>query len=220
MQVVPGTYGRERINFSAPPANRVPEEMARFLDWLNAPSDMDLVIKAAVAPLWFITIHPLEDGNGRIAHSIGDLALARPEGTPHRYYSKSAEIQKERTAYYDLLEKTQKGNLDLTSWILWFLVSLRHAIEYAETTVANVLAKARFWDRASQFALNERQIKVVNWLLDGCEGKLASSKWAKITDCAQGTAGRDFATLVDRGLLRGGEGGGLNTHCEICLAGA
>ncbi|MBI6630746.1 Fic family protein [Pontibaca salina] len=218
LQVVSGSYGRERIHFSAPPADRVPGEMTRFLDWLNAPSEMDPVIKAAIAHFWFVTIHPFEDGNGRIARAIADLALARSESVPHRYYSMSTQIQKERKAYYDLLEKTQKGDLDITSWILWFLVSLRHAIQEAETTVANVLAKARFWGRASQFPLNERQIKILNRLFDGFEGKLTSSKWAKIADCSQDTAGRDIAALVDRGLLRRGEGGGRNTHYEICLA--
>ena len=219
MQVISGAYGRERIHFSAPPADRVPGEMARFLDWLNAPSETDPVIKAAVAHFWFVTIHPFEDGNGRIARAIADLALARSEGTPHRYYSMSAQIQKERKAYYDLLEKTQKGDLEITAWILWFLASLRYAIQESETTVANVLGKARFWDRASQFALNERQIKILNRLLDGFEGKLTSSKWAKIADCSQDTAGRDISALVDLGLLRRGEGGGRNTHYELCLAG-
>jgi Fic family protein len=220
MQVISGAYGRERIHFSAPPADRVPGEMARFLDWLNAPSETDPVIKAAVAHFWFVTIHPFEDGNGRIARAIADLALARSEGTPHRYYSMSAQIQRERKAYYDLLEKTQKGGLDITSWILWFLASLRYAIQEAETTVTNVLEKSHFWDRASQFALNERQIKILNRLLDGFEGKLTSSKWAKIADCSQDTAGRDIAALVGLGLLKRGEGGGRNTHYEICLAGA
>ncbi len=218
MQVISGAYGRERIHFTAPPADRVPGEMACFLDWLNAPSDMDVVIKAAVAHFWFVTIHPFEDGNGRIARAIADLALARSEGTPHRYYSMSAQIQKDRKAYYDLLEKTQKGDLDITSWILWFLASLRQAIKDAETTVANVLAKARFWDRASQVALNERQIKILNRLLDGFEGKLTSSKWARIADCSQDTAVRDIAALIDLGLVKRGEGGGRNTHYEICLA--
>lgn len=220
MQVISGAYGRERIHFSAPPADRVPGEMARFLDWLNTPRDMDPVIKAAVAHFWFVTIHPFEDGNGRIARAIADLALARSEGTPHRYYSMSAQIQRERKAYYDLLEKTQKGNLDITAWILWFLASLRYAIQEAETTVTNVLAKARFWDRASQFALNERQIKILNRLLDGFEGKLTSSKWAKIADCSQDTAGRDISALVDLGLLQRGAGGGRNTHYELCLSDA
>ncbi|NQV98817.1 MAG: Fic family protein [Rhodospirillales bacterium] len=217
MQVVSGAYGRERVHFSAPPADRVPREMERFLDWLNAPTDLDPVIKAATAHFWFVTIHPFEDGNGRIARAIADLALARSEGIPHRYYSMSAQIQKERKAYYDLLEKTQKGDLDITPWIGWFLISLLHAIEDAETTVANVLAKTRFWDRGSQFALNERQIKMLNRLLDGFEGKLTSSKWAKIADCSQDTAGRDITALVDLGLLRRGEEGGRSTHYEIQL---
>lgn len=217
MQVISGAFGRERVHYRAPPADKVPQEMSRFLGWLNAPTNLDPVIKAAVAHFWFVTIHPFEDGNGRIARAIADLALARSESTPNRYYSMSAQIQRERKAYFDLLEKTQKGDLDITPWIGWFLVSLRHAIEDAETTVAKVLAKARFWDRASQLALNGRQIKMLNRLLDGFEGKLTSSKWAKISDCSQDTAGRDIAALVDLGLLRRGYAGGRSTHYELRL---
>lgn len=176
MQVVSGAYSRERIHFSAPPADRVPGKMAGFLDWLNGPSETDPVIKAAVAHFWFVTIHPIEDGNGRIARAIADLALARSECTPYRYYSMSAQIQKKRKAYYDLLEGTQKGDLDITPWILRFLASIHDAIQEAETTVANVLAKGRFWDQVSQFALNERQIKMLNRLLVGFEGKWTSSQ--------------------------------------------
>jgi Fic family protein len=217
MQVISGAFGRERVHYRAPPADRVAHEMSRFLDWLNAPPNLDPVLKAAVVHFWFVTIHPFEDGNGRIARAIADLALARSEGTPHRYYSMSAQIQKERKAYYDLLEETQKGDLNITSWIEWFLVSQRRAIEESQTTVAKVLAKARFWDRTSQMALNERQIKMLNRLLDGFEGRLTSSKWAKIADCSQDTAARDIATLIDLGLLCRGGAGGRSTHYEIQL---
>jgi len=217
MQVISGAFGRERVHYRAPPADRVAHEMSHFLDWLNAPPNLDPVLKAAVLHFWFVTIHPFEDGNGRIARAIADLALARSEGTPHRYYSMSAQIQKERKAYYDLLEKTQKGDLNITTWIKWFLISQRRAIEESQTTVAKVFAKARFWDRASQAALNARQIKVLNRLLDGFEGRLTSSKWAKLADCSQDTAGRDIATLIDRGLLRRAEAGGRSTHYEIQL---
>jgi len=217
MQVISGAFGRERVHYRAPPADRVAHEMSRFLDWLNAPPNLDPVLKAAVLHFWFVTIHPFEDGNGRIARAIADLALARSESTPHRYYSMSAQIQKERKAYYDLLEKTQRGDLNITSWIKWFLVSLRCAIEESQTTVAKVLAKARFWERAAQMALSDRQIKMLNRLLDGFEGKLTSSKWAKIADCSQDTAGRDIATLIDLGLLRRAAAGGRSTHYEIQL---
>lgn len=218
MQVISGAFGRERVHYRAPPADRVAHEMSRFLDWLNATPNLDPVLKAAVLHFWFVTIHPFEDGNGRIARAIADLALARSEGTPHRYYSMSAQIQKERKAYYDLLEKTQKGDLNITSWIKWFLISQRRAIEESQTTVAKVLAKARFWDRAAQMALNARQIKVLNRLLDGFDGRLTSSKWAKLADCSQDTAGRDIATLIDLGLLCRGAAGGRSTHYEIHLS--
>jgi Fic family protein len=217
MQVVSGPYGREKVHYSAPPAPRVAAEMETFLTWFNAPLATDPVIKAALAHLWFVTIHPFEDGNGRIARAIADLALARSEGNSQRFYSMSAQIRVERNAYYDQLEHTQKGGTDVTSWILWFLDCLGRAIHGADGVLAAVVAKGQFWERTAALALNERQIKVLNRLLDGFEGKMTSSKWAVIAKCSQDTANRDIAALLDLGLLRKGEGGGRNTHYELVL---
>lgn len=217
MQVVSGPYGRERVHFSAPPATKVAAEMEAFLAWFNAPLSTDPVIKAALAHLWFVTVHPFEDGNGRIARAIADLALARSEASPQRFYSMSAQIRVERTAYYDQLERTQKGATDITGWILWFLECLGRAIHGADRVLAAVIAKAEFWERAGALALNERQIRMLNRLLDGFEGKMTSSKWATIAKCSQDTANRDIATLIDFGLMQKGEGGGRSTHYEVVL---
>lgn len=217
MQVVSGPYGRERVHFAAPPATQVAAEMDNFLAWFNAPLTTDPVIKAALAHLWFVTIHPFEDGNGRLARAIADLALARSERSPQRFYSMSAQIRVERNAYYEQLERTQKGDTDVTAWILWFLDCLGRAINGADGVLAAVIAKAQFWERAGALALNERQIKVLNRLLDSFEGKMTSSKWATIAKCSQDTANRDIAALIDLGLLRKGEGGGRSTHYEMVL---
>ena len=217
MQVVSGPYGRERVHYAAPPATKVAAEMEAFLAWFNAPLSADPVIKAALAHLWFVTIHPFEDGNGRIARAIADLALARSEGSSQRFYSMSAQIRAERNAYYDQLERTQKGSTDVTAWILWFLDCLGRAIHGADAVLASVIAKAQFWERAAAMALNERQIKVLNRLLDGFEGKMTSSKWATIAKCSQDTANRDIAALIDLGLMVKGEGGGRSTHYELVL---
>ncbi len=215
MQVISGPIGRERVHYAAPPATRVAAETAGFLTWFNAPSATDPVIKAALAHLWFVTIHPFDDGNGRIARAIADMALARSEGSPQRFYSMSAQIRLERTAYYDQLERTQKGGGDVTDWLIWFLACLQRAIDGAQDLLAAVMDKARFWERAGKVALNERQIVVLNRLLDGFEGKMTSSKWAAIAKCSQDTANRDIAALIDAGLLRKGESGGRSTHYEI-----
>ncbi|MBV0893305.1 Fic family protein, partial [Paracoccus sp. Z118] len=217
MQVVPWPYGRERVHFAAPPAAQVAAEMDIFLAWFNAPLTTDPVIKAALAHLWFVTIHPFEDGSGRLARAIADLTLARSERSPQRFYSMSAQIRAERNAYYDQLERTQKDGTDVTSWLLWFLDCLGRAIHGADGVLAAVIAKARFWERVGALALNERQIKVLNRLLDGFQGKMTSSKWATIAKCSQDTANRDIATLIDLGLLRKGEGGGRSTHYEMVL---
>ena len=217
MQVVSGPYGRERVHYAAPPATKVAAEMDAFLAWFNAPLSIDPVIKAALAHLWFVTIHPFADGNGRIARAIADLALARSEGSSQRFYSMSAQIRAERNAYYDQLERTQKGSTDVTAWILWFLDCLGPAIHGADAVLASVIAKAQFWERAAAMALNERQIKVLNRLLDGFEGKMTSSKWATIAKCSQDTANRDIAALIDLGLMVKGEGGGRSTHYELAL---
>ncbi|WEF24704.1 Fic family protein [Paracoccus sp. S3-43] len=217
MQVVSGPYGREKVHYSAPPTPRVAGEMEAFLTWFNAPLTTDPVIKAALAHLWFVTIHPIEDGNGRIARAIADLALARSEGSSQQFYSMSAQIRAERNAYYDQLERTQKGGTDVTAWILWFLKCLGRAIDGADGVLAAVVAKGQFWERTAALALNERQIKVLNRLLDGFEGKMTSSKWAVIAKCSQDTANRDIAALLDLRLLRKGEGGGRSTHYELVL---
>jgi Fic family protein len=193
--------------------------MEAFLAWFNAPLTTDPVHKAALAHLWFVMIHPFEDGNGRIARAIAiaDLALARSEGSSQRFYSMSAQIRTERNAYCDQLERTQKGGTDVTSWILWFLDCLGRAIQGAGGVLAAVVAKGQFWERAAALALSERQIKVLNRQLDGFEGKMTSSKWAVIAKCSQDTATRDITALLDLGLLRKGDGGGRSTHYELVL---
>lgn len=217
MQVVSGPIGRERVHYAAPPAALTAHEMDAFLAWLNGPSTMDPVIRAALAHLWFVTIHPFEDGNGRIARAIADLALARSEKSPQRFYSMSAQIRTERNGYYDQLERTQKGGTDVTDWLVWFLGCLGRAIHGADDVLAAVIAKAHFWEKAGALSLNERQTKVLNRLLDGFEGKMTSSKWAVICKCSQDTANRDIAELLDFGLLRKGQGGGRSTHYEIIV---
>ena len=188
MQVVSGPIGKERVHYQAPPAERLPAEMSQFLDWFNGPASIDPVLKAALAHLWFVTIHPFDDGNGRIARAIADLALARSEQSPKRFYSMSAQIRLERNDYYEILERTQKGTLDVTAWMQWFLGCLDRAFDGAEATLAGVLRKARFWESHSGESFNDRQQKIVNRLLDGFEGKLTSSKWAKLAKCSQDTA--------------------------------
>jgi len=216
MQVVSGPAGRERVHYVAPAAERLDAEMSAFLDWFNgetevAPVEIDPVLKAGLAHLWFVTIHPFDDGNGRIARAIADMALARSEGTAQRFYSVSAQIRLERNAYYETLAATQKGGMDVTDWHLWFLGCLRRAMEGTRDTLASVLFKARFWDRFATEALNDRQIKVLNRILDGFEGKLTSSKWAKLAKCSQDTAYRDILVLMERGILRKNPGGGRST---------
>lgn len=208
MQVVSGPIGKERVHFEAPNAARLPGEMQAFIDWFNTAADIDPILKAGLAHLWFVTIHPFDDGNGRIARAIADMALARSENSPQRFYSMSAQIRQERSSYYDILEKTQKGTIDITPWLDWFLNCLSRAIDGAQTTLAAVLTKARFWDAFSRVTINERQRIVLNRLLDGFEGKLTSSKYAKLAKCSQDTAQRDILALVENGiLLRNPEGG-------------
>lgn len=211
MQVVSGPIGKERVHFEAPSQDRIAAEMARFLEWFNADSKIDPVLKAAVAHLWLVTVHPFEDGNGRIARAVADMALARSEQSPQRFYSMSAQIRVERKAYYDILEATQKGDLDITAWLTWFLACLDGAFDGAETTLGGVLRKARFWERVAGEAISERQRAMLNRLLDGFEGKLTSSKWAKMTKTSQDTATRDINDLVDRGILVRLPGGGRST---------
>lgn len=215
MQVVSGRLDRQTVHYQAPPAALLDAEMADFLLWFNTVQPDDPLIHAGLAHLWFVTIHPFENGNGRIARAIGDMALARSEPMAQRYYSLSAQIQRERKDYYDMLERTQKGSLDVTGWLAWFLGCLLRAIQHAEATLDAVLAKARFWQRWAGTPMNERQIKLLNRLLDGFEGKLTSSKWAAIAKCSADTALRDISDLLARGVLVKAAAGGRSTHYEL-----
>lgn len=215
MQVVSGPLGRQRVHFEAPPANRLESEMAHFLAWLNTRGDDHSILKAGLAHLWFVTLHPFDDGNGRIARAIGDLLLSRADGSPQRFYSLSAQILRERHAYYDILERTQKGTLDVTTWLAWFLENLAAAIHSAQLTLDTVLTKTRFWQRWASTPLNQRQVKLINRLLDGFEGKLNSSKWAAIAKCSPDTALRDINELLSIGLLRKSAAGGRSTSYEL-----
>lgn len=215
MQVVSGPIGRQKVHFEAPAAARLPAEMTAFVDWFNAAATLDPVLKSALAHLWFVTIHPFDDGNGRIARAIADMALARAEDSPQRFYSMSAQIRIERDHYYAMLETTQKGDLDVTRWLHWFLGCLDRAFDGAEATLAGVLRKAKLWDSLAGVALNERQRKVINRLLDGFEGKLTSTKWAALTKTSADTALRDIGELVTLGVLVKDEGGGRNTRYSL-----
>ena len=215
MQVVSGPVGRERVHYQSPAAERLDGEVGRFLEWLNSEAETDWVAKAAIAHLWFVTIHPLEDGNGRIARAIADLALARSEGSPQRFYSMSGRIRQEREAYYNILEQTQRGSMDITLWMEWFLDCLGRAIEEAQDTLASVLRKARFWESIAVIKLNERQRKVLGLLLDDFEGKLTTSKWARLTKCSQDTAARDIAYLMEHRVLVRNPGGGRSTSYAL-----
>jgi len=215
MQVVSGPMGRQRVHFEAPPAQRLPQEMRRFLAWADSPAPEPGLIRAGLGHLWFVTLHPFDDGNGRIARAVGDLLLARADGSPQRFYSLSAQIQRERKAYYDILERTQKGSLNVTDWLLWFLQTLEQAVAHAHQTLDTVLHKARFWQRVSGAGLNTRQVKVLNRLLDSFEGKLTSSKWAALAKCSTDTALRDLTELVALGVLRRSGAGGRSTSYEL-----
>ena len=215
MQVISGPIGRERVHYEAPSAARIDAEMAAFLDWFNHDDCTDLVLRAGIAHLWFVTIHPFEDGNGRIARAIADMMLARSEQSPQRFYSMSAQIRQERSAYYKALEETQKGTLDISSWLEWFLECLDSAIEDAEVTLADVINKARFWGANSAVPFNDRQRLLLNKLLDGFEGKLTSSKWAKLAKCSQDTALRDILSLVEYGVLVKDTAGGRSTSYSL-----
>ena len=208
MQVVSGPLGRERVHYEAPTATRLPGEMKAFLDWFNAGHAADPVIKAALSHFWFVTIHPFEDGNGRIARAIADMALARADGMAQRFYSMSAQIETERDDYYDTLERSQKGDMDITNWIKWFLACLGRSLDRAEETLSAVLRKARVWRQVGALGVNARQRKVVNRLLDGFQGPLTSSKYAKLTHVSPDTALRDIGDLLQRGVLVRNPGGG------------
>ena len=215
MQVVSGHVGRRKVHFQAPPAQALAAEIDRFLAWANSETGEPTLIKAGLAHLWFVTLHPFDDGNGRIARAVGDLFLARADGSPQRFYSLSAQIQRERKDYYEVLERTQKGSLDVTGWLSWFLGTLGRAVASSQTTLDAVLVKARFWQRWAGQPLNERQVKLLNRLLDGFDGKLTSSKWATIAKCSPDTALRDITQLLDLGVLQKTPGGGRSTGYEL-----
>lgn len=217
MQVVSGRIGREKVHFEAPSANHINGEMESFLIWLNAGAEADLVLQAGIAHFWFVTIHPFDDGNGRIARAISDMLLARSEETDQRFYSMSAQIQEERNEYYDILERSQKGDLDITPWLEWFLKCLGRAIDGADTMLAQVLGRARFWEAHAGESFNDRQRKVLNMLLGDFDGKLTSSKWARLCKCSQDTAGRDINDLLARGILQKNPGGGRSTSYSLLL---
>jgi Fic family protein len=219
MQVVSGPMGKEKIHFQAPDSDVLVSEMNKFLAWFNAEKNLDPVIKAAIAHLWFVSIHPFDDGNGRITRAITDMQLSRADQSAQRFYSMSSQIRAERKEYYDVLEKTQKGSLDVTIWVDWFLNCMDHALTNTDKTLGVVMKKARFWEKHSATPLNDRQRTMLNKLLDGFDGKLTSSKWAKITKTSQDTAGRDINDLVQQGILAKEPGGGRNTNYILATFG-
>ena len=215
MQVVSGRYGNEKIHYEAPPSSEVPQMMNVFFEWLREEQQMDDILMAAIAHLWFVTIHPFSDGNGRLSRTIMDMLLAKADKTPHRFYSMSAAIARDKKNYYDILEKTQKGNLDITEWMLWFLERFNDAIERAMSLTDNILKKAAFWESHRHVAMNARQTKMVNMLWDGFEGKLTTGKWAKINKCSSDTALRDIQDLISKGVLVKNEGEGRSTNYKL-----
>ena len=215
MQVISGAMGKEKVHFQAPDSILIKSEMHQFLEWFNNNNKLDLVIKAAIAHLWFVTIHPFEDGNGRITRALTDMLLAQSDNSTQRFYSMSAQIRIERKQYYETLEKTQKGNLDITEWIKWFLNCLCEALKSTDTILTRVLNKANFWNKHIETNLNERQKKILNKLLDGFEGKLTSSKWAKISKCSKDTAIRDINDLLVKDILQREAAGGRSTNYEL-----
>ncbi len=211
MQVVSGAFGHEKVHYEAPASSGVPVEMSKLIEWCNT-TDTSPFVMAAVAHLWFVTIHPFDDGNGRIGRTLADMFLARLDEDSSRYYSMSAEINRNKKSYYDILERTQKGNLDITEWLLWFFSCLENAIRHASDSIEHTLRKAAYWDRFKTVEINERQRKVINRLWDGFDGKLTSSKWAKICRCSQDTALRDINNLIAKGMIRNSGENGRSTN--------
>ena len=215
MQVVSGALGKETVHYEAVPARGLKAEMDKFIDWINEKPSTDLVIKSAVAHLWFVTIHPFSDGNGRIARAISDMMLARSDGSRERFYSMSNQILKERKKYYSVLEETQKGDSDITLWLFWFLNCLKNSLLNTETTLKSIFRKAKFWEAHKDTKLNERQRFIINKLFDNFHGKLTTSKWAKMTKTSPDTALRDINDLIEKGILRQGGAGGRSTNYEL-----
>lgn len=213
MQVVSGSYGRQKVHFQAPPAKQLPREIMAFLRWFNKPTEnVNPLVKSAIAHLWFVTLHPFDDGNGRISRAIADMVLAQSENQPNRYYSMSTQIRKDRKIYYEELEHAQKSTMDITRWLLWFLQCLHKAIVQSESLLETVLSKAKFWEQHSKKTLNKRQICMLNILFDGFRGNLTSSKWAKMMKCSQDTATRDINNLIEQNILIKSPSGGRSTH--------
>lgn len=215
MQVVSGSFAKQKVHFEAPGATTIAKEMQQFIDWFNNEQKLDAVIKAGIAHLWFVTLHPFEDGNGRIARAIADMQMARADGMSQRFYSMSSQIQKDRKTYYEILERTQKGNLDITEWLEWFLLRLYDAVEASEITLNSIVCKHKFWDLNRTKIDNNRQQLMLEKLLDGFEGNLTTSKWAKITKSSTDTALRDINDLVAKDILRKTESGGRSTNYEL-----
>ena len=215
MQVVSGPMGKQKVHYEAPDSSMVPAMMEQFLSWVNSPSDTDALLRAALAHLWFVTIHPFDDGNGRITRTITEMMLARADRSERRFYSMSAEIMRSRGDYYAVLERAQKADMDVTDWLVWFLTALRSALLSAMATTTRTLAKAAFWQRMYDVPVSERQRKIINLLWDGLEGKLNTSKWAKMNHCSQDTALRDIDDLIQKGVLRRTEEGGRSTNYEL-----
>ena len=213
MQIVSGAMGKEKVHYEAPPSDVVPDMMTDFLRWINSDNTVtDPVLKAAVAHLWFVAIHPFDDGNGRLTRTITDMQLAKADGFPLRFYSMSAEILREKKTYYEILEHTTGNSTDITEWLEWFLNTMKSSILRAEETVKRVVSKSSFWQRHREIPMNERQVKVVNMIWDGFTGKLTSSKWAKITKTSQATALRDITDLIEKGILIAAADGGRSSN--------
>ena len=217
MQVISGALGKEKVHYEAPAAALLKKEMNQFIKWFNGNQQADAVLKAAMAHLWFITIHPFDDGNGRMARAIADMQLANADGSTQRFYSMSAQIRKERKTYYEVLEKTQQGMLDITVWMEWFLQCLDRSLTATEQTLSGVLQKARFWEQHAKTLLNNRQVLLINKLLDGFEGKLNTSKWSTIAKCSPDTALRDIQDLMEKKILVKALGGGRSTGYELSI---
>lgn len=215
MQVISGAMGKEKVHFQAPDSALIDEEIKVFLDWFNNYDKLDLVVKAAIAHLWFVTIHPFEDGNGRITRALTDMLLAQADRSNQRFYSMSAQIRHERKQYYEILEKTQKGDLDITNWIKWFLQCLINTLKSTDSVLIRILFKADFWNKHSKTIMNERQKKLLNKLLDGFDGKLTSSKWAKVAKCSKDSAIRDINDLINKDVLQKESAGGRSTSYEL-----
>jgi Fic family protein len=218
MQVVSGPLGKEHVHYEAPKAKLLDAEMNSFLDWFEGKDKTDAVLRAGLAHLWFVTIHPFDDGNGRIARAIANMSLARSEHSPHRFYSMSAQIRQERDDYYQIFEQTQKGTMDVTPWMEWFLGCLGRAIDGAQETLSAVMTKARFGDRIKTVQINDRQRLVINRLLDGFEGKLTTSKYAALAKTSQDTAHRDILALMDAGVMVRNAEGGRSTSYSLAPA--